>query len=141
MGRGYNNQNNRPRRNDYIYDEDAYTGYEPVYEEDRRAYNAYDAYSRTGSGRRYEDEYDDTCDTCGEWREVPEKPEETIVYGDADGDGEITTMDVIVLQQFTSGVEVTVDEVAADADGDGEITTMDVIVLQQYTSGWDVELG
>lgn len=62
MSRGYNNQNNRPRRNDYIFDEDDYTGFEPVYEEDKRAYNAYDDYSRAGSGRRYEDQYDDTYD-------------------------------------------------------------------------------
>ncbi len=62
MSRGYQNDNNRPVRNDYIYDESEYSGYEPVYEEDRRAYNAYDNYDRSGSGRRYEDEYDDTYD-------------------------------------------------------------------------------
>ncbi len=59
MSRGYQNDN-RPRRNDYIFDEDDYQGYEPVYEEDRRAYNEYNNYNRAGSGRRYEDEYDDT---------------------------------------------------------------------------------
>lgn len=62
MSRGYQNNNSRPVRNDYVFDEDSYEGYEPVYDEDRRAYNSYDNYSKSGSGRRYEDEYDDTYD-------------------------------------------------------------------------------
>ncbi len=61
MSRSYQN-NNRPVRNDYVFDEDSYEGYEPVYDEDRRAYNSYDNYNKSGSGRRYEDEYDDTYD-------------------------------------------------------------------------------
>ena len=89
----------------------------------------------------YDDDYDADCNVCGDIREVPEEPVE-IVYGDANGDGEISTMDVVLLQQYTSGVTVEgMNEAAADANGDGEITTMDVVLLQQYTSGWDVELG
>ncbi len=60
MSRDNRNSNNRPRRNDYIFDEDDYKGFEPVYDEDRRAYNNYNDYNKTGSGRRYEDAYDDT---------------------------------------------------------------------------------
>ncbi len=88
----------------------------------------------------YDDEYDADCNVCGDVREVPDKPGE-IVYGDADGDGEITALDVVVLQQYFAGYEVTLDETTADADGDGEITALDVVVLQQYFAGYEVTLG
>ncbi|MBQ7088631.1 MAG: dockerin type I repeat-containing protein [Clostridia bacterium] len=88
----------------------------------------------------YDDEYDADCNVCGDVREVPEKPVE-IVYGDADGDGEITLLDATVLTQYLSGYEVTLTEDAADADGDGEITLLDATVLTQYLSGYDVTLG
>ena len=80
---------------------------------------------------------DGFCDIC--WSEMPDVE---IIYGDANGDGEISTMDVVILQQYTSGATVEgMNEAAADANGDGEITTMDVVLLQQLTSGWDVVLG
>ncbi len=88
----------------------------------------------------YDDEYDADCNVCGDIREVPEKPVE-IVYGDADGDGEITSLDVLVLQQYFAGYDATLDVTAADADGDGEVTSLDVLVLQQYFAGYDVTLG
>ena len=88
----------------------------------------------------YDDEYDADCNVCGDVREVPEKPVE-IVYGDADGDGDITNDDVILLQQYLAKWDVTMDEASADADGDGDITNDDVILLQQYLAKWDVVLG
>lgn len=89
----------------------------------------------------YDDEYDADCNVCGETREVPEKPSTDIIYGDADGDGEITLMDVVALQKYTNDWDITLDETAADADGDGEITLMDVVLLQKYLNDWDVNLG
>ena len=88
----------------------------------------------------YDDEYDADCNVCGDIREVEERPVE-IIYGDADGDGEVSMLDLVLLQQYTTGEEVTIDEVAADADGDGEVTMLDLVLLQQYTTGWDVTLG
>ena len=88
----------------------------------------------------YDDEYDADCNVCGEVREVPEKPVE-IIYGDADGDGEITLLDANLLNQYLSDWEVTLDEAAADADGDGEITLLDANLLNQFLSDWDVTLG
>ena len=82
---------------------------------------------------------DGWCDVC--WREMPAEPDVEIIYGDADSDGEITNLDIIALQQFIAGWEVTMDEVSADADGDGEITNLDIIALQQFIAGWDVVLG
>ncbi len=80
------------------------------------------------------------CDIC--WNPMPEEPPVVeIVYGDADGDGEITLLDATVLTQYLSGYEVTLTEDAADADGDGEITLLDATVLTQFLSGYDVTLG
>ena len=83
----------------------------------------------------YADKYDDECDTCGTWREI------VIVYGDADGDDKITTMDAVLLSQFLAGWDVTLDMISGDADGDGAITTMDAVLLSQYLAGWNVQLG
>lgn len=69
-----------------------------------------------------------------------EKPVE-ILYGDADGDGEITMLDAIILEQYLNEYDVTLDEAAADVDGDGEITMLDAIILQQYLNEYDVTLG
>ena len=89
----------------------------------------------------YDDEYDADCNECGEIRDVPEKPDDEILYGDADGDGEITLLDAGVLSQYLGGYEVDIDLVAADADGDGEVTLLDAGVLSQYLGGYDVTLG
>ena len=92
-------------------------------------------------GHTYDDEYDADCNVCGDIREVPDKPVGGIVYGDADGDGEITNDDVILLQQYLAKWEVDMNEESADADGDGDITNDDVILLQQYLAKWEVVLG
>ena len=68
-------------------------------------------------------------------------PEGGILYGDADGDGEITAMDAALLDQYITGWDVTLNEKNADVDGDGEITAMDAALLDQYITGWDVTLG
>lgn len=64
-----------------------------------------------------------------------------IVYGDANGDGEINNIDMALLQQHINKWDVTIDEVSADANGDGEINNIDVALLQQYINKWDVTLG
>ena len=89
----------------------------------------------------YDDEYDASCNECGDIREVPEKPVDDVIYGDANGDGEVSTLDVALLQQYIAGWDVTLDENSADANGDGEISTLDIALLQQFIAGWDVELG
>ncbi|MBE6807059.1 MAG: hypothetical protein E7527_03460 [Ruminococcaceae bacterium] len=87
----------------------------------------------------YDDEYDADCNECGETREV-EQPGD-ILYGDADGDGEVTLTDAALLGQWLAGYDVTVNEVAADADGDGEVTLTDAALLGQWLAGYDVTLG
>ena len=91
-------------------------------------------------GHSYDNEYDADCNVCGDIREVPEEPVD-VLYGDANGDGEIDSRDIALLQQYNLGWDVTLDEVAADANGDGEIDSRDIALLQQYNLGWDVTLG
>ena len=86
----------------------------------------------------YDNDYDATCNACGDIREV-EAIE--IIYGDANGDGEVTTRDVTLLQQYMAGWDVTLVAESADANGDGEVTTRDVTLLQQFMAGWEVTLG
>ena len=89
----------------------------------------------------YDDEYDADCNVCGDVREVPEKPATEVIYGDANGDGQVTGVDAALLQQFVAGWEVTMDLVAADANGDGQVTGVDAALLQQFVAGWEVNLG
>ena len=86
----------------------------------------------------YDDEYDTDCNVCGDVREV-EAPE--IVYGDADGNGEIEVLDAALIQQFLAGYEVEMNEAAADADGNGEVEVLDAALIQQFLAGYDVALG
>ena len=68
-------------------------------------------------------------------------PEVEIVYGDADGNGSVTTLDATVILQKIAGWDVTLDEAAADADGSGAVTTLDATAILQKIAGWDITLG
>ncbi len=85
----------------------------------------------------YDDDYDVDCNVCGAVREV----EAEIIYGDADGNGEIEVLDAALVQQYLAGYDVTLNEAAADADGNGEIEVLDAALIQQYLAGYDVTLG
>ncbi|MDR0946170.1 MAG: Ig-like domain-containing protein [Ruminococcus sp.] len=61
-------------------------------------------------------------------------------WGDANGDGDISNMDVTLLKQSLAGWPVTIYE-GADANGDGELSNMDVTLLKQFLAGWPVKLG
>ena len=63
------------------------------------------------------------------------------LYGDVDGDGEITDWDAITLERYLAGWEAGIDETLSDVDGDGEITDWDAITLERYLAGWNVVLG
>ena len=72
---------------------------------------------------------------------VMEKIENTVIYGDANGDGAVNARDAALLQQYVAGVEVTLDMASGDANGDGAVNARDAALLQQYVAGWDVTLG
>ena len=79
---------------------------------------------------------DGWCDVC--WSEMPVAD---IIYGDANGDNEINTIDLALMQQYLANWTVEFSAAAADANGDGEINTIDLALMQQYLAGWEVTLG
>lgn len=58
----------------------------------------------------------------------------TLRYGDVNGDGEINTNDVILIQNYISKVVVlTPDQIKrADVNADGQVSSLDVIAIQKY---------
>ena len=65
----------------------------------------------------------------------------SVIYGDADGDGEVTANDAAVILQSIAGHDVTIDSVAAEVDADGEVTANDAATILQFIAGYDVTLG
>ncbi len=74
--------------------------------------------------------------------DIKERPEpvETVILGDADGDGQVSALDTTWVQRFLARQDVpeTYDEAAADVDGDGEVTALDVTWLQRYLAKMDI---
>ena len=58
--------------------------------------------------------------------------------GDVNDDGKVNVKDLIRLQQYIAGWNVTVRSDAIDINGDGKINVKDLIRLQQYIAGWNV---
>ena len=63
------------------------------------------------------------------------------ILGDADGDGEITTIDVTYIQRYDVLMDLPtpIIEKSADVDGDGEITIIDATYIQRYIAQFDIE--
>lgn len=57
-----------------------------------------------------------------------------IIPGDADGDGEVTILDVTYIQRMLAEfpVDIEISEQAADVDGNGEIDIADVTFIQRW---------
>ena len=69
----------------------------------------------------------------------------TIVYGDANGDGEVNGKDLLMLRRYmanyddeskTSTINV---QAGADANGDGEVNGKDLLMLRRYMANYDDE--
>ena len=63
-----------------------------------------------------------------------------VIIGDADGDGEVTPRDRVILSRYLSnwgGYAEKINLAAADTDDDGVITTRDRVVLSRYLSKWN----
>ncbi len=66
----------------------------------------------------------------------------TVIYGDVNGDGTISTVDLVIMAQYIAGWSITLqNENAADVNNDGVINVLDLVILSQHIAGWDVTLG
>ena len=74
----------------------------------------------------YDDDADDTCDTCGHIRVIV-----TVLPGDADGNGKVNNRDLGRLQQHLNEWVVTIDSDACDLDGNGRVNNRDLGLLQR----------
>lgn len=63
------------------------------------------------------------------------------IYGDCNGDGNINSMDAVLLAQYLAKWKVDPVLEACDTNADGEIGTRDVVLLAQYLAKWQVTLG
>ncbi|MBQ9679944.1 MAG: RICIN domain-containing protein [Ruminococcus sp.] len=64
-----------------------------------------------------------------------------VIIGDINNDNTINMKDIVLLQQYMNGWEVTINEPSADVNNDGKTNMKDIVLLQQYMNGWDVSLG
>ena len=55
-------------------------------------------------------------------------------YGDADGDGAVTSKDATLVLQSVAQKEVSIDAAAADVDGDGVLTSKDASCILRYVA-------
>ena len=64
-------------------------------------------------------------------------PAPVAVYGDADGDGEVTILDVTFIQRYAAGIHLPtqLNELNADVDDDGSVTILDATLIQRFTVG------
>ncbi|MEE0930905.1 MAG: cohesin domain-containing protein [Acutalibacteraceae bacterium] len=62
------------------------------------------------------------------------------IPGDINNDGKVNLRDVIRLNQYVAGWDVTVSPDTTDVNGDGKTNLRDVIRLNQYVAGWDVSI-
>lgn len=63
--------------------------------------------------------------------------DETIVFGDADGDGYVGFMDAILVLDYEAGLvlDENIDLKASDVDGDNYVGFMDAILILDYEAG------
>ncbi len=83
------------------------------------------------AGHRYND---GVCTVCG--------AEETdTVPGDVNGDGQVNSLDGLLLMRYLNGWSNVEVSDAMDVSGDGQINSLDGLLLMRYLNGWDISLG
>lgn len=66
---------------------------------------------------------------------------ERILYGDADGDGDINMLDVLLIRKHIAKQPVNIDFAAADVDLSGDIAMLDVLYIRKYIAKHPIILG
>ena len=70
-----------------------------------------------------------------------------IIYGDATGDGQVNSKDVVRLRKYLAyydyetGTSTEEISLSADATGDGQVNSKDVVRLRKYLADYDYETG
>lgn len=85
------------------------------------------------------DEYDLYIVQEGNWFKVTCSLKKDVMKGDADGDGEITTVDVTLIQRYDAFVPVAdyFNSIAGDVNGDQTTDILDATILQRFLAGFD----
>ncbi|MBO5128552.1 MAG: dockerin type I repeat-containing protein, partial [Clostridia bacterium] len=66
-----------------------------------------------------------------------DEPEESVILGDVDGDGRITTSDASAILRYIVGyVDTGINIQYGDVDSDEEITTSDASAILRYIVGY-----
>ena len=66
--------------------------------------------------------------------------EETI-YGDANGDGMVSSSDAVLIKRHLAGWNVEFDEKACDVNMDGTVDSADVVLIQRKLAGYQIVFG
>ena len=68
----------------------------------------------------------------------PTTPANSYVIGDADGNGEVTTSDCVIMMRYILGSASIAEEnmIAADVNNDNNITIADVVIVMRYLVGY-----
>jgi len=64
---------------------------------------------------------------------------EEILYGDADGDGDVLEKDATLILRYKAGwstAATAIDLDSADADADGDVLEKDATLILRYKAGW-----
>ena len=70
----------------------------------------------------------DKCTKCGYEKEI--------IYGDVNGDGEVTAKDRLSLTKYIQDSSEEIDKEAADLNLDGKIDVVDLIILTKHLAKW-----
>ena len=62
------------------------------------------------------------------------------IPGDVNDDGEVDTMDALLLDRYLADWGNEINLANADVNGDGEVDTMDALLLDRYLADWEVTL-
>lgn len=77
----------------------------------------------------------------GELPTEPSTAPTNIKYGDANQDGDINLLDLLLMRKHLAKWDVDIDEKAADCNVDGDINLLDLVLLRKHLAKWNVVLG
>ena len=70
-----------------------------------------------------------------------DEPDSDFTYGDANGDGKINMLDVLLIRKYIAKQPVTPNLIASDVTDDGKINMLDVLLIRKYIAKQPVTLG